>query len=47
LARALKMQGDVQKSRAAYEQFFAFWKNADPDNLVVARANLEFLTVGK
>jgi hypothetical protein len=31
LGRAWKMAGDLAKSRKAYEDFFAFWKDADPD----------------
>jgi eukaryotic-like serine/threonine-protein kinase len=47
LARALQMQGSFQKSRAAYEQLFAYWKNADPDNPVLARARQEYSALGK
>jgi hypothetical protein len=35
------MQGESQKSRAASEQLFAYWKNADPDNPVLVRARQE------
>ncbi|HET9803015.1 MAG TPA: tetratricopeptide repeat protein [Candidatus Acidoferrum sp.] len=31
LARALAQQGDTAKARSAYEDFFALWKDADPD----------------
>ncbi|MDP1570870.1 MAG: tetratricopeptide repeat protein [Vicinamibacterales bacterium] len=31
LARAAAQAGDVEKSRQAYEQFLANWRNADPD----------------
>jgi eukaryotic-like serine/threonine-protein kinase len=41
-ARALNMQGELQKSRAAYEQLFAYWKNAEPDNPVLVRARQEY-----
>jgi len=43
LARAYAMQGDTAKARAAYQDFFAYWKEADPDIplLKVARAEYE------
>jgi hypothetical protein len=31
LARAYAMQGDPLKARAAYQEFFGVWKDADPD----------------
>ncbi len=31
LGRAYRMTGDKAKARAAYEDFLALWKNADPD----------------
>jgi tetratricopeptide (TPR) repeat protein len=31
LARASKMAGDTARAKKTYEQFFAFWKDADPD----------------
>jgi len=31
LARAYKLQGDTTKARTAYQDFFALWKDADPD----------------
>jgi len=42
LARALRMQGKLRESRAAYEQFFAFWKNADSDLPVLQDARREY-----
>jgi eukaryotic-like serine/threonine-protein kinase len=41
LARAFAMQGDVSKSRAAYETLFANWKNADPDLPILKQAKAE------
>jgi hypothetical protein len=34
LARACTLEGDNAKEHTAYQDFFPFWKNADP-NLVV------------
>jgi eukaryotic-like serine/threonine-protein kinase len=31
LARAYMLQGHKAKTRAAYQDFFERWKNADPD----------------
>jgi len=44
-ARALAAAGRTAEARAAYAQFIAFWKNADPDVplLVAARAEAELL----
>jgi tetratricopeptide (TPR) repeat protein len=42
LARAYALQGDVAKSRAAYETLFANWKNADPDLPILKQAKAEF-----
>jgi serine/threonine protein kinase/Flp pilus assembly protein TadD len=42
LARAYALQRDVAKSRAAYEEFFAGWKDADPDLPVLKQAKAEF-----
>jgi serine/threonine protein kinase/Flp pilus assembly protein TadD len=42
LARAYAMQKDVAKSRAAYEAFFAGWKDADPDLPILKQAKGEY-----
>jgi len=42
LARALAMQGDVPKSRQAYEQFFQLWKDADSDVPLLLEAKREY-----
>jgi DNA-binding winged helix-turn-helix (wHTH) protein/tetratricopeptide (TPR) repeat protein len=47
LARALQLQGDLRKSRKAYEQLFAFWKDADADNPVLVRARAEYAALGQ
>jgi eukaryotic-like serine/threonine-protein kinase len=42
LARSYIMQGDTSKSRAAYEDFFALWKEADPDIPILKEAKAEY-----
>jgi DNA-binding winged helix-turn-helix (wHTH) protein/tetratricopeptide (TPR) repeat protein len=42
LSRALKMQGKIPESRAAYEQLFAFWKDADGDLPILQTARNEY-----
>ena len=42
LARAYAGHGDVAKRRAAYEVFFAEWKNADPDIPILKQAKTEY-----
>ena len=41
-ARAYALAGDTAKSRAAYQDFFAFWKDADPDVPVLKQAKSEY-----
>jgi serine/threonine protein kinase/tetratricopeptide (TPR) repeat protein len=41
LARAYAMQGDSAKARAAYNNFFALWKDADPDIPILQQAKSE------
>jgi serine/threonine protein kinase/Tfp pilus assembly protein PilF len=42
LGRAYAEQGDTAKARAAYDDFFALWKNADPDVPILAQAKAEY-----
>jgi len=42
LARAAKMMGDSARTRKTYEQFFAFWKDADPDIPLLLEARKEY-----
>jgi eukaryotic-like serine/threonine-protein kinase len=41
-ARSVAMQGDSAKARAAYEDFFALWKDADGDIPVLMVAKAEY-----
>ena len=41
LARALARSGDSVKARAAYEDFLALWKDADPDVPMLRQAKEE------
>jgi len=42
LARALVLQRDAAKARLAYQNFFALWKDADPDIPVLSAAKAEY-----
>jgi hypothetical protein len=42
LARADALSGDVAKSRAAYQDFFALWKDADSDIPILKEAKAEY-----
>ena len=42
LARAYALQGDNAKSRVAYQDFFASWKDADPDVPILRQAKAEY-----
>jgi serine/threonine protein kinase/tetratricopeptide (TPR) repeat protein len=42
LGRAYALSGDSAKSRAAYQDFFALWKDADPDVPVLKQAKSEY-----
>ncbi len=42
LGRAYALSGDTAKSRAAYQDFFALWKDADPDIPVLKQAQAEY-----
>jgi len=41
-ARALNLQGDRVKARAAYDAFLELWKDADPDIPVLRQATAEY-----
>ncbi len=42
LARAYALAGETAKSRAAYEDFFVLWKDADPDIPILKQAKAEY-----
>jgi DNA-binding winged helix-turn-helix (wHTH) protein/tetratricopeptide (TPR) repeat protein len=42
LGRAYAMQADLLKARAAYQDFFALWKDADPDIPILIAAKVEY-----
>jgi len=42
LARALARSGDTVGARAAYQEVFANWKDADPDVPILVAARREF-----
>jgi eukaryotic-like serine/threonine-protein kinase len=45
LGRAFALAGDKAKARAAYDDFFGLWKEADPDVPILKRARSEYLTL--
>jgi outer membrane protein assembly factor BamD (BamD/ComL family) len=42
LGRAYAMTGDTSKARAAYQDFLALWKDADPDLPILKEAKAEY-----
>ena len=42
LARAAALSGDTAKARKAYQDFFAIWKDADPDITILQEARREY-----
>ena len=42
LARAYALQGDSAKAKVAYQDFFALWKDADPDIPILKQAKTEY-----
>jgi eukaryotic-like serine/threonine-protein kinase len=42
LGRAYALQGDTPRARAAYQDFFALWKDADPDIPILKQAKAEY-----
>ncbi len=42
LGRAYALSGDTAKARTAYQDFFAVWKDADPDVSILKDAKAEY-----
>jgi serine/threonine protein kinase/tetratricopeptide (TPR) repeat protein len=42
LARAYTLSGDTAKAKSAYQDFFALWKDADPDIPILKEAKAEY-----
>jgi len=42
LGRGYALQGNTGKSRAAYQDFFTLWKDADPDIPILKEAKAEY-----
>jgi hypothetical protein len=42
LARAYAVSGDTAKAKAAYQDFFTLWKDADPDIPILKQAKAEY-----
>ncbi len=42
LGRAYALQGDTTKAKTAYQDFFATWKDADPDIPILREAKAEY-----
>jgi hypothetical protein len=42
LGRAFALQGENAKARTAYQDFFAAWKDADPDIPILKTAKAEY-----
>jgi hypothetical protein len=45
VARAYALSGDTAKSKTAYQDFFALWKDADPDIPILKEAKAEYAKV--
>ena len=42
LGRAYALMGDTPKAKAAYQDFLALWKDADPDIPILKQAKTEY-----
>ena len=45
LARSYRLSADTKKARAAYEEFFALWKDSDADIPILVNAKTEYSTL--
>ena len=43
LGRAYALKGDSAKARSTYQDFFALWKDADPDIPILKQAKAEYV----
>ncbi len=42
LGRAYALSGDTAKAKSAYQDFFALWKDADPDIPILKEAKADY-----
>jgi hypothetical protein len=42
MGRAYALSGNVGKAKAAYQEFFSLWKDADPDIPILKQAKVEY-----
>jgi tetratricopeptide (TPR) repeat protein len=42
LGRAYRLQGDIPRAKAAYQDFLTLWKDADPDIPILKQARAEY-----
>ena len=42
LGRSYALAGDEARAKTAYQDFFALWKNADPDISILKQARAEY-----
>ncbi len=42
LGRAFTLSGDLARSKTAYQDFLALWKDADPDIPILTQAQAEY-----
>jgi hypothetical protein len=42
LGRAYALRGDTAHAKSAYQDFFAVWKDADPDIPILKQAKAEY-----
>jgi eukaryotic-like serine/threonine-protein kinase len=47
LGRAFVLAGDKAKAKAAYDDFFTLWREADPDVPILKRARTEYMALDK
>jgi hypothetical protein len=45
LGRAYALSGNTAKARTAYQDFFALWKDADPDIPILKEAKAEYAKI--